>query len=99
MKTSIVILTLGLMSTLSVSARDFGRSTTVVTGSGVATCQVSGYAVPGAVSRSVVTTDPQGRSVTTGGNITRTDGTRTATRSATGPNGQTKSVTKTTTRQ
>ena len=92
MKTSVLIRALGIASTLSVSARDFGRTTTVVSGRGVATRQVSGYVVPGAASRTASTTGPHGQTATASRQVTGTAGNRSTTGLYTGPQGQTVST-------
>ena len=89
MKTSLLILSLGLATTLSVNARDFGRFTTVQTGRGVATRQVSGSAVPGTgASRTATTTGPQGKTATAGRQVIPTEAGRSTSGSYTGPQGQ-----------
>lgn len=91
MKASLILLVIGL-SLGSASARDFGRSTSTITGRGTASRSVAGSVTPGAgLTRGATTTGAKGRTAATTRQIVRNaDGSgRTSGGTVTGPNGQT----------
>ncbi len=89
MKTTALIVALGLITTLGASARDFGRKTTVQSANGSATRQISGTVAPGAVNRSATTTGPAGRSAQASQQVVRTGQGRASAGTYSGPGGKT----------
>ncbi len=74
-------------ASVATEAKEWKRQGSVHTPKGTYTTQGSGSCAGGVCARSGSTTGPNGKSVSTSGNVARTDNGVTGTRTVTGPNG------------